>query len=46
VDEIRRELGKPLPEEPSAFERKVRRSIKRDIAREVYRAFDIRLDKH
>ena len=45
VDEIRRELGEALPENPSAFTRKVRRSIKRDIAREAYRTFDIRLDK-
>jgi hypothetical protein len=41
VDEIRRELGEALPEQPSAFNRKVRRSIKR----ELYRAFDIRLGK-
>jgi hypothetical protein len=41
IDEIRRELGRALPEEPSAFARKVRRSIERDIAREVYRALDI-----
>jgi hypothetical protein len=46
IDEIRRELGEPLSEQRSAFTRKVRRSIKRDIARELYRAFDIRLDKH
>jgi hypothetical protein len=42
VDEIRRELGEALPEQPTAFDRKIRRSIKR----ELYRAFDIRLDKH
>lgn len=42
VDEIRRELGEALPEQPSAFNRKVRRSIKR----ELYRTFDIRPDKH
>ncbi len=41
IDEIRREFGKALPEQPRAFTRRVRRSIKR----ELYRAFDIRLDK-
>ncbi len=41
VDEIRRELGEALPEQPSAFTRKVRRSIKR----ELYRTFDIRPDE-
>jgi hypothetical protein len=46
IDEIRRELGEALPEQPTAFNRKIRRSIKRDIARALYRAFDIRLDKH
>jgi hypothetical protein len=46
IDEIRRELGEALPEQPSAFNRKIRRSIKRDIARALYRAFDIGLDKH
>jgi hypothetical protein len=46
IDEIRRELGRALPEEPSAFDRKVRRSIKRDIARKVYRALDIHPDIH
>jgi hypothetical protein len=46
IDEIRRELGEALPEQPTAYTRKVRRSIKRDIARELYRTFDIRLDKH
>jgi hypothetical protein len=46
VDEIRRELGRPLPERPSAFDRKVRRSIKRDVARKVYRTFDISPDGH
>jgi hypothetical protein len=42
VDEIRRELGKALPAQPSAFTRRVQRSIKQ----ELFRAFDIRLDKH
>jgi hypothetical protein len=46
IDEIRRELGEALPEQSTAYTRKIRRSIKRDIARELYRAFDIRLDKH
>ena len=46
IDEIRRELGEALPEQPTAYNRKVRRSIKRDLARELYRAFDICLDKH
>jgi hypothetical protein len=46
VDEIRRELGEALPEQPSALGRKVRRSIKGDIARKLYRAFGVRLDKH
>jgi hypothetical protein len=46
VDEIRRELGEALPEQPTAYDRKIRRSIKRDIARELRRAFGIRLDKH
>jgi hypothetical protein len=41
IDEIRRELGEALPEQPSAFHRKVRRSIRR----ELYRAFDIRPGK-
>jgi hypothetical protein len=41
VDEIRRELGEALPEQSSAFNRKVRRSIKR----ELYRTFDIRPDE-
>ena len=40
VDEIRRELGRPLPEQPSAYTRKIRRSIKRDISRKVYRVLD------
>ena len=40
VDEIRRELGRPLPEQPTAYTRKVRRSIKRDIARKIYRVLD------
>jgi hypothetical protein len=40
VDEIRRELGRPLPEQPSAYTRKIRRSIKRDIARKIYRVLD------
>jgi hypothetical protein len=39
VDEIRRELGEALPEQPTAYNRKPRRSIKRDIARALYRAF-------
>ncbi|NNE17549.1 MAG: DUF5060 domain-containing protein [Myxococcales bacterium] len=38
VDEIRRELGEALPEQPSAFNRKIRRSIRR----ELYRVLDIR----
>ena len=42
IDEIRRQLGEGLPEQPSALTRRVRRSIKR----ELYRAFDIRLDTH
>jgi hypothetical protein len=46
VDEIRRELGEALPEQPSAYHRKVRHSIKQDIQRELYRAFGIRLYKH
>jgi len=41
IDEIRRELGEALPEQPTAYSRKVRRSIKRDIAREVYRALKV-----
>ena len=40
MDEIRRELGRPLPEQPSAYTRKIRRSIKRDIARKIYRVLD------
>ncbi|MDH3726295.1 MAG: hypothetical protein OER77_02095, partial [Myxococcales bacterium] len=40
VDEIRRELGRPLPEQTSAFTRKSRRSIKRDIARKFYRVLE------
>ena len=46
IDEIRRKLGRELTEEPSAFDRKVRRSIKRDIARKVYRALDVHPDIH
>ena len=46
IDEIRRKLGRELTEEPSAFDRKVRRSIKRDIARKVYCALDVHPDIH
>jgi hypothetical protein len=46
IDEIRRQLGEALPEQPTAFTRQTRSSIKSDIARALYRAFDIRLDKH
>ena len=45
IDEIRRELGEALPEQPTAYSRKVRRSIKRSIARELHRVFGIRFDK-
>ena len=45
IDEIRRELGEALPEQPSAYNRKTRRSVKQDIQRELYRAFRIRLYK-
>ena len=46
VDEIRRELGEALPEQPSAFGRTTQSFIKQDIARELYRLFGIRLYKH
>ncbi|MDH3726977.1 MAG: DUF5060 domain-containing protein [Myxococcales bacterium] len=46
VDQIRGELGEGLPEQPTAYNRKIRRSIKRDIARELYRVLGFRLDKH
>ncbi|MBT8467986.1 MAG: DUF5060 domain-containing protein [Deltaproteobacteria bacterium] len=45
VDEIRGELGEGLPEQPTAYNRKIRRSIKRDIAREINRVLGIHLDK-
>ena len=40
VDEIRRELGEALPEQPTAYNRKIRRSIKRDIARTLHRMLE------
>ena len=40
VDEIRRELGEALPDQPTVFARETRRSIKLDIKRAVYRALE------
>lgn len=45
IDEIRRELGEALPEQPTAFTREIRRSIKRDLARAIYRVLEIPVDK-
>jgi hypothetical protein len=45
IDEIRRELGEALPEQPSAFGRTVQRFIKHDIARGLNRVLGIRLYK-
>ena len=46
VDEIRRELGEALPEQPAAYTRKNRQSIKRDIGRTLHRVLESRPDKH
>jgi len=45
IDEIRRELGEALPDQPTAFTRKIQRSIKRDIKRAVYRALERPIDE-
>ena len=45
IDEIRRELGEALPEQPTAYTREIRRSIKRNIVRELYRVLEIPVDK-
>jgi hypothetical protein len=45
VDEIRRELGEALPDQPAPFTRETRRSIKLDIKRAVYRALERPIDE-
>jgi hypothetical protein len=45
IDEIRRELGEALPEQPVPFARRSRRSIKLDIKRAVYRALERPVDE-
>ena len=45
VDAIRRELGDELPDQPTAFARETRRSIKLDIKRAVHHALERPVDE-